>query len=296
MIHTVIDFPINEGGMYSTEDHLVITQSPQMNLLGPSDSTNGTNPLGLVPPALEKTRMCVYYLQGRCKYDDCSFAHSVHELKQAPSNLRKTKLCDLFMMGHCYDLSCNFAHSTDELKVKPKRTISLGGASSTLCSMSGNVSSNSNGILSPRSNVSSGLMSASVQRTHSNPSHFDRETYDRNTESCARTILSMLIKMQPEAAVAFLSNPECKAMLEKLLSKSPNTYTVSSPISSRDYQSSNTHEKFSMDMFGTEDGLSTSNSTLNTSGCMFSTPSSCDNSLIENFAGSFFVNDAECDC
>lgn len=256
MIHTVIDFPKNGVGLYNTEEHLVLNQAPQMNILGQSDSSNGVNgnsPLegsSIVPPALEKTRMCVYYLQGRCKYDDCSFAHSVHELKQAPSNLRKTKLCDLFMMGHCYDVSCNFAHSTDELKVKPKRSISLGGLS-----LSG-------GVLSPRSLPTP---------------HFNTETYDRNTESCARTILSMLMKMQPEAAVAFLSNPECKAMLEKLLNKS----------------SSNQYGKFNIDV--TDDLLS--NSTLNTSGCMFSTPSSCEgNSLAENFAGSFFLNEAFDDC
>jgi hypothetical protein len=31
----------------------------------------------------------------------------------------------------------------------------------------------------------------------------------------------MLIKMEPEAAVAFLSNPECKNMLERLLEEKP---------------------------------------------------------------------------
>lgn len=134
-----------------------------------------------VPTALEKTRMCVYYLQGRCKYEDCSFAHSATELKQAPSNLRKTKMCDLFMMGHCYDSHCNFAHSVDELKVRPKRSVSI--------------------------TQSPSLAGASVSPSGA----------ERDSEFCARTILSMLVKMQPEAAVAFLSNPDCKSMLERLL-------------------------------------------------------------------------------
>ena len=44
----------------------------------------------------------------------------------------------------------------------------------------------------------------------------------------------MLIKMQPEAAVAFLSNPECKIMLERLLddSKSSPQPPTSTPSSS----------------------------------------------------------------
>lgn len=280
MIHTVIDFPVNEKGVYNTDDRSVLTQSPQVNLLGQTDVSVGANGTGqmdssMVPPALEKTRMCVYYLQGRCKYDDCSFAHSVHELKQAPSNLRKTKLCDLFMMGHCYDVGCNFAHSTDELKVKPKRSISLGGHN-------GIMTSNTNGILSPRSNMSVASR------------NFDKDTYDRNTESCARTILSMLIKMQPEAAVAFLSNPECKAMLEKLLNKNPNTYTTSSTSSpsTGSNQTRQYNEKFTIDAAVANDDV-LSNSTLNTSGYMFSTPSSSENSLIEHFAGSFFVNEVD---
>ena len=176
MIHTIVDPPVDS--YYFAQDEQV--------------------PMSPAVVALEKTRMCVYYLQGRCKYDDCSFAHSVHELKQAPSNLRKTKLCDLFMMGHCFDAHCNFAHSTDELKAKPKRTSSplVGG--------------------------------------------FDRHTFDRNTETCSRTILSMLVKMDPEAAVAFLSNPECRAMLEQLLEEHPEDETrfptpTSSEIGSSTY-------------------------------------------------------------
>jgi hypothetical protein len=171
MIHTIVDPPAE---YFFDED---------LNQAGHAGSVIP------VPAALEKTRMCVYYLQGRCKYDDCSFAHSTLELKQAPSNLRKTKMCDLFMMGHCFDTHCNFAHSVDEIKVRPKRSMSL--------------------TLSPS------LASSTTNLGGS--SGFDKETYNQNTEFCARTILLMLIQMQPEAAVAFLSNPECKLMLERLL-------------------------------------------------------------------------------
>jgi hypothetical protein len=188
MIHTVIDSPEND---FFFKDELPSLQTAS----NPLNTQTVTPP---VPAALEKTRMCVYYLQGRCKYDDCSFAHSVHELKQAPSNLRKTKICDLYMMGHCYDTHCNFAHSTEELKVKPKRSGSSTGAA--LLSTSVGSPSSSNGCGDRRGS-------------------FDKSTHNQNVESCARTILSMLIKMQPEAAVAFLSNPECKAMLSQLLDR-----------------------------------------------------------------------------
>lgn len=164
MIHTFVDPP--EDYYYSDE----------AALQGPAQ----------VPAALEKTRMCVYYLQGRCKYDDCSFAHSATELKQAPSNLRKTKMCDLFLSGLCLDSHCNFAHSMDEIKFRPKRA--------------------------PSATLSPTMVGSRTAAP---------EVASANSEFCARTILSMLIKMEPEAAVAFLSNPECKQMLERLLEEKP---------------------------------------------------------------------------
>ncbi len=196
MIHTVIDSPNNN---YFFEEDL--------SARTPTQTTTPVSPNSpQVPAALEKTRMCVYFLQGRCKYDDCSFAHSVHELKQAPSNLRKTKICDLYMMGHCYDTHCNFAHSTEELKIKPKRSGSAAGASLLTGANTGQVGS----------------------PTSSRCASFDRT---QHPESCARTILSMLIKMQPDAAVSFLSNPECKAMLEQLVD-GPTQQVTTSPTTS----------------------------------------------------------------
>jgi hypothetical protein len=160
-----------------------------------------------VPTALEKTRMCLYFLQGRCKYTDCSFAHSHDELKQAPSNLRKTKMCELFLAGCCpNDVDCNFAHSMDELKVRSKRSMSSSLSPTFATSGAGSLN------LDPQP--------ASIAVTPQAISAINltgNANAQPNSEFCARTILSMLIKMQPEAAVAFLSNPECKVMLERLL-------------------------------------------------------------------------------
>jgi hypothetical protein len=158
------------------------------------------NPAPQVQTALEKTRMCLYFLQGRCKYTDCSFAHSHDELKQAPSNLRKTKMCELFLAGCCpNETECNFAHSMEELKVRSKRSMS-----SSLSPTFAITSLNSQSFELPAQPAVTPKSSHQVQSS-------------ANSEFCARTILSMLIKMQPEAAVAFLSNPECKLMLERLL-------------------------------------------------------------------------------
>lgn len=164
-------------------------------------------PLAQVPAALEKTRMCLYFLQGRCKYTDCSFAHSHDELKQAPSNLRKTKMCELFLAGCCpNDFDCNFAHSMDELKLRSRRS------------------------------MSSSLSPTSMESTPPAPTAavtpqigMSTQSQQPNSEFCARTILSMLIKMQPDAAVAFLSNPECKIMLERLLDDKSSLLAATTP-------------------------------------------------------------------
>ena len=130
-------------------------------------------PAPQVPTALEKTRMCLYYLQGRCKYTDCSFAHSHDELKQAPSNLRKTKMCELFLAGCCpNEVDCNFAHSMDELKVRSKRSMS----SSLSPTFAASSSLGTQGLEVP-------AQPAVTPQTQSSP----------NSEFCARTILSMLI-------------------------------------------------------------------------------------------------------
>ena len=159
--------------------------------------------------------MCLYYLQGRCKYTDCSFAHSHDELKQAPSNLRKTKMCELFLAGCCpNEVDCNFAHSMDELKVRSKRSMSS-SLSPTFATAS--LSSHSLELNAPPAVT---------------PQPSNNSTSSPNSEFCARTILSMLIKMQPEAAVAFLSNPECKLMLERLLEEKTSSSVTAQPSGS----------------------------------------------------------------
>ena len=67
-----------------------------------------------------KTRMCIYHVQGRCKYGHyCTFAHDRLELREAPFCVRKTKMCPAQYSGLCSNESCNFAHSIDELKSRP---------------------------------------------------------------------------------------------------------------------------------------------------------------------------------
>jgi hypothetical protein len=185
MIHTFVEPPAD---YYFQDD---VAQPPQ------------------VPTALEKTRMCLYFLQGRCKYTDCSFAHSHDELKQAPVNLRKTKMCELFLAGCCpNDLDCNFAHSMDELKLRSKRSMSTS--------------------LSPTYATSS-MAACNEPSIAVTPHPSANQNSQPNSEFCARTILSMLIKMQPEAAVAFLSNPECKVMLERLLDEKSSASAATTP-------------------------------------------------------------------
>ena len=68
-------------------------------------------------PPLEKTRICMYHMQGRCKYGKyCTFAHDKREMREAPVTLLKTKMCPSFYSRMCSNDSCNFAHSLNELR------------------------------------------------------------------------------------------------------------------------------------------------------------------------------------
>ena len=70
---------------------------------------------------LAKTRLCLFYQEGRCKYgSECTYAHYVDEVRKAPEELRRTKLCELFMdpTRGCVDPDCNFAHDSAELRSK----------------------------------------------------------------------------------------------------------------------------------------------------------------------------------
>jgi len=68
---------------------------------------------------LQKTRLCVYNLQGKCGYgSNCTFAHSAFDIKNVP-DLRKTQLCTKFAEGKCTNKNCTYAHGESELKDPP---------------------------------------------------------------------------------------------------------------------------------------------------------------------------------
>eukprot|EP00405_Crypthecodinium_cohnii_P008972 CAMPEP_0206425834 /NCGR_PEP_ID=MMETSP0324_2-20121206/4024_1 /ASSEMBLY_ACC=CAM_ASM_000836 /TAXON_ID=2866 /ORGANISM="Crypthecodinium cohnii, Strain Seligo" /LENGTH=364 /DNA_ID=CAMNT_0053890685 /DNA_START=395 /DNA_END=1489 /DNA_ORIENTATION=- len=66
----------------------------------------------------DKTRICKFYLNGRCKNGAaCTFAHDEAELLPLP-NFFKTQMCSTFMAtGRCGRApNCSFAHSSEELR------------------------------------------------------------------------------------------------------------------------------------------------------------------------------------
>eukprot|EP00746_Dinoflagellata_sp_MGD_P004022 gnl/MRDRNA2_/MRDRNA2_107796_c0_seq1.p1 gnl/MRDRNA2_/MRDRNA2_107796_c0~~gnl/MRDRNA2_/MRDRNA2_107796_c0_seq1.p1 ORF type:complete len:659 (+),score=100.89 gnl/MRDRNA2_/MRDRNA2_107796_c0_seq1:128-1978(+) len=66
---------------------------------------------------LQKTKLCMYHLKGRCKHSkNCRFAHGSEELAQVP-NLHKTRMCpNVLAKKPCNDLNCTFAHHENDLK------------------------------------------------------------------------------------------------------------------------------------------------------------------------------------
>jgi hypothetical protein len=68
---------------------------------------------------LQRTRLCVYNLGGKCGYGSkCTFAHNASEVKNVP-DLRKTQVCTKFAEGKCTNKNCNYAHGEAELKDPP---------------------------------------------------------------------------------------------------------------------------------------------------------------------------------
>merc|ERR1719335_974550 len=66
----------------------------------------------------EKTRMCHFYLQNKCRFgESCRFAHTPNEIKPPPV-LDKTSVCVAWSQGNCPLSSdeCKFAHGRSELR------------------------------------------------------------------------------------------------------------------------------------------------------------------------------------
>jgi hypothetical protein len=65
----------------------------------------------------QKTELCSFFEQGRCKYgENCSFAHGGVE---TPPDLTKTSLCKRWKEGRCpfSSANCRFAHGKHNLRV-----------------------------------------------------------------------------------------------------------------------------------------------------------------------------------
>jgi len=81
----------------------------------------------------QATRLCNFYLQGRCtRGAECAFAHGDEQLRGKP-DFYKTRFCEQFSSkGFCKDQeSCCFAHSAEELR-GPRREQELKQAMSNI--------------------------------------------------------------------------------------------------------------------------------------------------------------------
>jgi len=74
---------------------------------------------------LQKTRLCVYHLEGKCGFgSSCTFAHYTSEVKSVP-DLSKTQLCAKFAEGKCSNKNCTYAHGEEELRDSPNFKMKL---------------------------------------------------------------------------------------------------------------------------------------------------------------------------
>lgn len=63
-----------------------------------------------------KTKLCAFWMNGRCTRRFCKYAHGEAEI-QKPPNLAKTAMCrKMASAGKCGDANCSFAHDINELR------------------------------------------------------------------------------------------------------------------------------------------------------------------------------------
>jgi len=63
---------------------------------------------------LKNTEMCKHYQRGYCRFaDKCSYAHETDELITRP-DFAKTRVCAYFLAGRCVNDNCPFAHDEEE--------------------------------------------------------------------------------------------------------------------------------------------------------------------------------------
>merc|ERR1719281_1366801 len=84
-----------------------VSQAP-VSAQAPTPSSKAAAAKIDISKQLHKTKMCMHYLKGKCRYGvECSYAHNEIELRHRP-NLRKTRLCKNFEMGACDNPHCAF--------------------------------------------------------------------------------------------------------------------------------------------------------------------------------------------
>jgi hypothetical protein len=82
-----------------------------------SDSPKARSGIVNIRKQFRKTKLCSYYLAGRCTFGtQCFYAHNPEDVQGAP-DLKKTKLCIAWQDGTCANgADCTFAHGAKELR------------------------------------------------------------------------------------------------------------------------------------------------------------------------------------
>jgi hypothetical protein len=82
-----------------------------------SDSPKARSGIVNIRKQFRKTKLCSYYLAGRCTFGtQCFYAHNPEDVQHAP-DLKKTKLCIAWQDGTCSNgANCGFAHGAKELR------------------------------------------------------------------------------------------------------------------------------------------------------------------------------------